>query len=187
MQDFFTKNLWHKLSEKWADALSGVQPEEIAYFFFEVPSMKSRQHSQRPKYRWVSESISIKKVLVNFEKTCSSLLVCFCNDCPSRNVWPLELLAFLTTCHALKLENQKFSKVINKADNTKESNSTQKLLKSKTFERKGGACDTNSTGNSPKVSEHFVLQHGDEDLSNSFRRHIKLKKQYEINCLSKVR
>ncbi|XP_028406922.1 protein RRNAD1-like isoform X2 [Dendronephthya gigantea] len=100
------------------------------------------------------------------------------------NVWPLELLAFLTTCYALKLENQKYLKIINQVNTPEKSNSPRECTKSKTFERE--PCDTNRNCNIQKVSDSGVMQQKVEHFSDPFRRHIKPKKQYEINVLSKV-
>ena len=124
--------------------------------------------------------------------------------CIFRKVWPLELLAFISSCHALELNNQKWLRKYKE---------TQNILVHKNIEHSETKsnhmdtieCKTNISSNDRNVQQdldladvrtirtdetqkqQFLQREGlDVNLSHVFRCHMKPKKQYEIDILSKV-
>ena len=119
-----------------------------------------------------------------------------------RTVWPLELLAFIASCHALKLNNQSW---IDKFEDTQ--HATQKNINpsnTKPTSTETIECKTNITSNAENIQIleqsdvpvlNIVQTYKEQGLPNIvknvtlnhlFQRKIKAKKQYEINVLSKV-
>ena len=118
--------------------------------------------------------------------------------CVCRKVWPLELLAFIASCHALNSNYQRWVDTFN-----------EKQLPRKNIVNKDTTCNSaRATGHeanifsSAKTVQEDVQQSDVEalhtdgtrnghilqcpNLSHAFQCHIKPKKRYEIDVMSKV-
>ena len=141
-------------------------------------------------------SLLLLKVLVNDVLKCN-LIYCS-NFCTFRNVWPLELLAYIASCHALNLNNKTLIEELNYTQNIMDRSTV--LKRTKWDHTKSVEYETNNISNARDIhvssdiekdtiqKEEQILQRGGQNfnLSHPFRRHIKPKKQYEIDILSKV-
>ena len=118
-------------------------------------------------------------------------------SCTFRKVWPLELLAFIASCHSLKLNNLAWTGKFNETQNTMHKHTVQENTQTNRT-KTSVDCKTNISNNARNIQEGLkqadtrVLHVTEEQtlqrqsLSNLFQHRIKPKKQYEIDVLSKV-
>ena len=109
-----------------------------------------------------------------------------------RKVWPLELLAFIASCHALSLNCQRW---VDKTQTTHR-NTVNKDTPCKHAKATGGKARISASAKiiqedlkQPEIMASHTGEIRKEHCSNlthPFQRHIKPKKRYEIEVLSKV-
>lgn len=148
IQEFFTESHWSKLPAVWQESLNHIKVEEASLLLLTSPF-----DHHRYQYRGYTPIVCHMKwpTYTNFHRKSARV----------EKVYPLSLLAFVATAHALSVPRQ-----------------PQQY-------GRGVGAGKYAGQNSGAVSGRGRAQV--DGLDHMFRRHVKLKKQHEIRNLVEVR